>query len=96
MEAIDKKHSFPAPTVRQRRTARNTPKASKASSASGSEARPSEDTEAAAQANDGRATSGEVARRERVISPELRHLLSKEVERLGKSEVVEHGGGIGA
>jgi hypothetical protein len=31
-----------------------------------------------------------------VISPELRKLLSRQVEKLGKEEVKEHGGGVGS
>lgn len=36
------------------------------------------------------------AEKERVISPELRVLLSREVPKLDKSEVREHGGGVGS
>lgn len=31
----------------------------------------------------------------KVISPELRNLLSRKVEKLDKKTVVEHGGGVG-
>ena len=33
--------------------------------------------------------------KEKVISPELRGLLSRKVEKLDKTQVVEHGGGVG-
>jgi len=35
------------------------------------------------------------AQKEKVISPELRNLLSRKVEKLDKSEIVKHGGGVG-
>jgi len=33
--------------------------------------------------------------KEQVISPELRKLLSRKVEKLQKEEIVQHGGGVG-
>ena len=33
--------------------------------------------------------------KEKIISPELRQLLSRKVEVLDKTDVVEHGGGVG-
>jgi hypothetical protein len=35
------------------------------------------------------------AQKEKVISPELRNLLSRKIEKLDKSEIVKHGGGVG-
>jgi len=35
------------------------------------------------------------AEKEKVISPELRNLLSRKVEKLDKAEVRAHGGGVG-
>jgi hypothetical protein len=35
------------------------------------------------------------AQNEKVISPELRNLLSRKIEKLDKSEIVKHGGGVG-
>ena len=40
-------------------------------------------------------TTGQEAEKERVVSPELRTLLSREVVRLDKEDVKEHGGGVG-
>lgn len=40
-------------------------------------------------------TKGIGAQKEKVISPELRNLLSRKVEKLDKSEIAKHGGGIG-
>ncbi|OQN99557.1 hypothetical protein B0A48_14699 [Cryoendolithus antarcticus] len=86
VEAIDKKGNFPkVPAVRQRLPqpppAGPTPATGRASaSASGRERTPQEG-----------ATSSEP-----VISPELRALLSREVPKLEKREVREHGGGVGS
>jgi TBC1 domain family member 15 len=35
------------------------------------------------------------AQKEKVISSELRNLLSRKIEKLDKSEIVKHGGGVG-
>lgn len=35
------------------------------------------------------------AQKEKVISPELRNLLSRKIEKLDKSEIVKNGGGVG-
>ncbi|OQO00055.1 hypothetical protein B0A48_14258 [Cryoendolithus antarcticus] len=86
VEAIDKKGNFPkVPAVRQRLP--QPPPAGPAlaagkpsASASGRERTPQEG-----------ATSSEP-----VISPELRALLSREVPKLEKREVREHGGGVGS
>lgn len=57
---------------------------------------------AAASGNDrgksqaGGAGGAEGEQQEKKISPELRHLLSRKVERLDKKEVKQHGGGIGS
>ena len=40
-------------------------------------------------------TTGQEAERERVVSSELRTLLSRDVIRLDKRDVKEHGGGVG-
>lgn len=88
IEAVDRKGNFPAPNVRQRKTD------AKAAGATGDNARSSAIDNASkisAQADparkdgvDGRAT----------VSPELRHLLSTQVDVLDKTEVVANGGGI--
>ena len=91
VEAIDKKHNFPTPTVRQRKPDTDTTNARNTSSvASGTDSRPpglSSTTKPDSPI--------EVVRKERIISPELRNLLSRKVEKLGKEDVANHGGGIG-
>jgi len=89
VEAIDKKSNFPTqPTMRQRLPL--PPPAPKPGSSAGASAsgrdRNSSD---AAGANNGK-------KPEQVISPELRLLLSREVPKLEKTEVREHGGGVGS
>lgn len=82
IEAIDKKHNFPSPSVRQRRLAeQSSPPQASASS--------SNDAKGKGQAQD----IG--AEKEKVISPELRNLLSRKVEKLDKTQIKEHGGGVG-
>ncbi|KAL8748431.1 MAG: hypothetical protein Q9184_007309 [Pyrenodesmia sp. 2 TL-2023] len=87
VEAIDRKQSFPAPSVRQRKSApEGTPKAATANG-----------KKAATTGNDATVPDAEAsaAAEEKVISPELRNLLSRKVEKLDKQTVVEHGGGVG-
>lgn len=88
VEAIDRKGNFPAaPVVRQR-----LPQPPPAPSQSGNQA----------SASGRQRTTGEHiaagigAEKEKVISPELRALLSREVPKLDKKEVREHGGGVGS
>ncbi|CAK4034717.1 GTPase-activating gyp7 [Lecanosticta acicola] len=111
VEAIDRKSNFPAvPVARQRLPQPPSPSASQPGSdgrpnrassssgtgsggqssnssahASGREQRPGERT---------RAGSG--VEKERVITPELRQLLSRDVPKLDKAEVQAHGGGVGS
>lgn len=94
VEAVDRKHHFPTPSnVRQR-----LPQPAKAG--------PSGTSTGAATSNDAGKRSGGPASTtvamdgtendgDKVISPELRHLLSREVDKLDKREVKQHGGGIG-
>ncbi|KAL8704142.1 MAG: hypothetical protein Q9201_002692 [Fulgogasparrea decipioides] len=82
VEAIDRKQSFPAPSVRQRKPA--TPTSPRGSNAK----------TAATTGHDAAATASSTGGEERVISPELRNLLSRKVEKLDKRTVVEHGGGV--
>ena len=89
VEAIDKKHNFPAPTIRQRKPADTERPASKGKgTASGAE--PAEGGPSVGSA----VAQGIGAEREKVISPELRALLKREVEVLDKKAIKEHGGGI--
>ncbi|KAI9880168.1 MAG: GTPase activating protein [Pleopsidium flavum] len=84
VEAIDKKNNFPAPSVRQRNPASNDT-SSQSAGASGADVGGSV----------GRAVAqGINADKEKVISPELRQLLSRKVIKLDKKEIVESDGGI--
>ncbi|KAI4112770.1 MAG: hypothetical protein LQ345_006131 [Seirophora villosa] len=86
VEAIDRKQSFPAPSVKQRKPVSDGP--AKAAAANGKKA--------ATTGNDAATPRGAAgADEEKVISPELRSLLSRKVEKLDKKTVVEHGGGVG-
>ena len=90
VEAVDKKHNFPAPTVRQRKPAdaEQRPASKGKSAATGAEP-------AAGNSSIGNAVvQGIGAEKEKVISAELRALLKREVEVLDKTTVKEHGGGI--
>ncbi|KAL8863843.1 MAG: hypothetical protein Q9198_010292, partial [Flavoplaca austrocitrina] len=84
VEAIDRKQSFAAPSIRQRKlTAPEGP--SKTAAAIGKKA--------ATTGNDTTVPDAEVAAaEEKVISPALRSLLSRKVEKLDKQTVMEHGG----
>ncbi len=90
VEAVDKKHNFPAPTIRQRKTADNERPTSK-----GKGAATGADTAGSSSGSVGNAVAqGIGAEKEKVISPELRALLRREVEVLDKKEVKKHGGGV--
>jgi len=108
VEAIDRKNTFPAPSgVRQRRPGPGSPRGSAdltnavpvtitgASPASQSVAgRPASSSAQAAQpsSNEPSAAEAEI----RVITPELRALLSRIPPKLDKGEVTQHGGGVGS
>ncbi|KAI4120650.1 MAG: hypothetical protein LQ338_006862 [Usnochroma carphineum] len=88
VEAVDRKQSFPPPSVRQRKPASENPAAKvngngKIVATTGNDA------------NVSGAGAGAAEAKEKVISPELRGLLSRKVEKLDKKTVVEHGGGVG-
>ena len=99
IEAVDRKGSFPTPTVRQRKLAVE-PAPSSPSSLKGKQ-QSTQPKQNKINANPGAATASgsdqrpETESREKVISPELRNLLSRKVEKLDKRTVVEHGGGVG-
>ena len=91
VEAIDKRNNFPTPTIRQRK-----PDAGKSSASSRTP-----DSAAAVSGTDRRRPTSnsdidEERSQERIISPELRQLLSRKVEVLDKKDVAEHGGGVSA
>ncbi|KAF2203689.1 RabGAP/TBC [Delitschia confertaspora ATCC 74209] len=86
VETIDKTSNFPAaPQARQRKSLSSPPVSPSAASSS---AATSTGTDSGKQAS----PSGEV----KVISSELRNLLSRKVEKLAKEEVAQHGGGVGS
>lgn len=78
VEAIDRKHNFPTPTLRQRRP--DAPCSAAEGSAS----------QAASSSNDaqrpGTVSPGSAAAKEKVVSPELRALLSREFARVEKGD----------
>ncbi|KAH9844905.1 Domain in Tre-2, BUB2p, and Cdc16p putative Rab-GAPs [Teratosphaeria destructans] len=108
VEAVDRKSNFPAaPTVRQRLPQPPSPSISRP----GSDGRPRQASSGSvhARSNSGSANAsgrdrtvgdhvaaGGAAERQRVISPELRSLLSRETPKLDKREVRAHGGGVGS
>lgn len=89
VETIDKKGNFPsAPEVRNRKL--------KAALVAGPGA-PIPDSNAQAEASSSGTDQGRKAGEDgdaKVISPELRALLSRKVEKLDKQQVVDHGGGV--
>lgn len=89
VDAIDKKANFPAPSVRQRKppSSDKTPNNKQPASAAGT------GTDVADGARPGSAED-EANAQQKVISPELRGLLSRKVEVLDKKQVAEHGGGV--
>lgn len=84
VEAIDKKNNFPTPSVRQRKPA------PAEASTSGSTATGAETGNSIGKA----VAQGIGAEKQKVISPELRQLLSRKVVTLNKNELKEHGGGV--
>jgi hypothetical protein len=93
VETIDKKDNFPTPPrARQRKSIAEPPTSSGPSAAK--QAQP----EASSSGTDkGKQVAAEQKQNEeRVISTELRSLLSKKVEKLDKAGVKEHGGGTGS
>lgn len=90
IEAIDKKNNFPAaPGQKKISAAAQLPTPPTASSSSGPAQRsPNSAGKQAAPATPEK-------EKERVISPELRDLLSRNVKKLDKQDVKAHGGGVG-
>lgn len=89
VEAVDKRSNFPAPPVRQRKPTEK-PSSSRPSSSSATTGtdRRRRPTSSSSQAE-------EAKPKEKVISPELRQLLSRRIEVLDKKDIAEHGGGVG-
>ena len=94
VEAVDKRNNFPTPTVRQRKPAdkSSSPKASNSGATSAVDGRRRPGSSAGIDGGE----EGKGKSKEKVISPELRQLLSTKVEVIDKKGVKEHGGGVGA
>ena len=94
VEAIDKKDNFPTPTIRQHKTADGkssaSPKPGKSSNATGADAR--RGSHARGSSSSGHVTPEML--KKRIISPELRALLNRKVEKLDKKEDDEHGSAV--
>ena len=91
VEAVDKRNNFPEAPVRQRKLADGKQPASPARPSSSGAATGTDQRRLASSAGD----TDSIKAKEKVISPELRQLLSRKVEVLDKAEVAEHGGGVG-
>ncbi|KAL8946649.1 MAG: hypothetical protein Q9222_006983 [Ikaeria aurantiellina] len=87
VEAVDRKSSFPAPSSARLRK----PAAISAASKGKQQASAS-----SSSGNDAATTATGAADATKVISPELRSLLSRKVEVLGKKAVVDREGGVGS
>lgn len=104
VEAIDKKDNFPTPAIRQRKLGTadskspSSPKPvttpTSSANTTGADARRRTSHTRASNSVDA-AISPETMKK-RIISPELRALLSRKVEKLDKKEVEVHGGGVGS
>jgi hypothetical protein len=103
VEKIDKKSNFPAAPVARLRLPQ--PPASSTQAKPGSNDRPRGGSSSAADASGRERTVGDHVAAgigagkgeiQQVISPELRALLSRNVPKLEKAEVLEHGGGVGS
>lgn len=86
VEAVDKKQNFPTPSIRQRKSVTEGPASPPAASSS---------TDAGKQSVGQAVAAGVGVEKEKVISPELRNLLSRKVDKLDKAQVKKHGGGVG-
>ncbi|KAB8416383.1 hypothetical protein FH972_024902 [Carpinus fangiana] len=100
VEAVDRKSSFPAPTIRQRKPETQAVGASSSTAASSS-AQPipgrrlerplGQKTQATGPGAQAAKESTQEAK-EKVISPELRHLLSRTIDTVSKEDIEDHGG----
>lgn len=91
VEAVDRKQHFPTPGLRHRKPSSAGPsKQTAASTSAGS----SSAVVAAPTQKPGETIKKLDEEEKSVISPELRQLLSTEIPRLKKEEIMEHGGGI--
>lgn len=94
VEAIDKKSNFPAPDVRQRlpQPSSSPTNANKPGSVGG----PSSATTTSGRERTTGEQVGAQLDAAKVVSPELRSLLSRKIPVLEKQEVRQHGGGVGS
>ena len=92
VEAIDKRQNFPEPNQVRRRK-KSTGNAKPEGPSSASQSSQAQWPNLVGKPATWPATDDKVE--ERVISPELRALLSRKVDKLDKQQVLEHGGGIG-
>ncbi|KAI9657908.1 MAG: GTPase activating protein [Bathelium mastoideum] len=93
VEAIDKRSNFPAPSVRQRKptseSSQQDTKTDGAASGADVAVQPRQQS-----TGDAVAKGIGAEKQQKVISPELRSLLSRKVEKLDKAELKQHGGGV--
>lgn len=96
VEAIDKKNNFPAPSIRQRKPAEPTPSNKDAKQIPSSQGKRPAGAGTGSDASGVRPGSpGERSGvKEKVISDELRGLLSRKIVVLDKKAILEHGGGL--
>lgn len=95
VEAIDRKSHFPAPSIRQRKQPESSASRNNSNAVSSSarppnqqpQSKPGQSTSTIEESD----TSVETAK-EKIISPELRHLMSRNVDRMDRGQVVEHSG----
>jgi hypothetical protein len=92
VETIDKKGNFPsAPQARQRK-----PQAALEASPGATSSSSNAQAEATSSGTDKGKQTKEVEEPAKVISNELRSLLSRKIEKLEKKQVSEAGGGVGS
>jgi TBC1 domain family member 15 len=103
VEAIDRKHHFPAPSsARQRKSVAGAPENadSTSSTTTTSEAQPANASSSGVangkQPAGATETTGTQEEKERIITPLLRKLLSRKVEKMERKEIEKHGGGVGS
>lgn len=96
VEAIDKKDNFPTPSIRQRKPGdSNVPNSSKSDNSSNATGADARRVSHARVSSSSEQVTPEMLKK-KIVSPQLRALLSRKVEKLDKKAVEEHGGGVGA
>ena len=92
VEAVDKRNNFPEAPVRKRKAADGKQSTSSVKPSSSGATTSIDRRRPTSISGDSDGTKA----KEKVISPELRQLLSRKVEVLDKKDIAEHGGGVGA